>query len=603
MSMSISISTRGNRPPLFTTLLLVAVLLAAGGCGLRPDMAPEIVAPHKETPGYVAKLEPPDLAPGDDAVSPGSAYFYFIRGKSAELAGRLDEARYAYQQVLLRDRTAVHVMRSLTMLLLRQNQRQEAIVWAQRMAELQPDDIDTLALLANLHTVVGESLKAAAIYREILAIDPGNAKIMLLLGKLYVGDDQPLKALALLEELVAQHPDFFPGHYYLARLYLELEQVTSAMAAYERALVLNWSPLLAQEVAAAYTSAGLYEESRRLYQQIIADDPTDKRARSLLADTYLRLNRVDAALTELAELRHYITDPDHRDHVDLTIARILLDEGRLKESLALLYTITGDEPRLDAIRSLMVTVYYRLDRVDRAHLLLEEVRSGDYGYEDAVLMAARLYYASSQPVAAAQVLTRALGDPDHRYLSFYVTLALLHIELHDAGQGVRVFERALRELGPIAPVLLEYARYLDRIGNIAGAMDKMQRVIALDPQNPYALNYVGYTWADRGENLEQALIYIKEAVRLRPEDGAIRNSLGWVFYRLGDYHRAVAELELAVELLADDPELYDHLGDAYRKLSQREDALNAYRRALELLDPESDGEKYRAIKNKIEELM
>lgn len=580
----------GNKTLMFTALILAAVGLAAG-CASRPAAPPAEPAP---APRYAAELEP-----YEEAVDPACAYFQFTWGKTAELGCCLEDARYAYQQALLCDRKADYVMRSLAMLLLRLGERAEAIAWVQRIIELKPADLSALSLLANLYTTASEVEKAVAVYRNILTIEPGNANAMLMLGVLYAGSEREEQAQTVFEELVALHPEFFLGHYYLARVYRDMGAMDQALAAYDRALELNWTPAMAQEAATAYESAGLYEQSLRLYRQMIAEDPTDERARGLLANIYLRLDRVEEALAELAELRHYSADVDN---IDLTIARILLDEERYQEALILLHGMLSDEPRLDAVRSLLVLGYYRSGQVARARELLEEIRPGDYGYEEAVLMLARIYHGAEDPVTAAKILNRALAEPEHRYLSFYVTLALLHVEWHDAGQGILVFDRALRDLGPTARVFFEYALYLDRIGDSEGALAKMQEVIARDPQDPFALNYVGYTWADRGENLAQALTYIEEAVRLRPEDGSIRDSLGWVYYRLGDYRRAVEELELAVELLPDDPVIYDHLGDAYRALGHRGAALTAYRRALELLDQQEKREKRLAIKEKIEGL-
>ncbi|MFH7325514.1 tetratricopeptide repeat protein [Desulfurivibrio sp. C05AmB] len=580
----------GNKILMLTALILAAVGLAAG-CASRPAAPPAEPVP---APRYAAELEP-----YEEAVDPACAYFQFTWGKITELGCCLEDARYAYQQALICDRKADYVMRSLAMLLLRMGERAEAIAWVQRIIELKPADLSALSLLANLYTTASEVEKAVAVYRNILTIEPGNANAMLMLGVLYAGSEREEQAQAVFEELVALHPEFFLGHYYLARFYRDMGAMDRALAAYDRALALNWTPAMAQEAAAAYESAGLYEQSLRLYRQMIADDPTDERARGLLANIYLRLDRVEEALAELAELRHYSADVDN---IDLTIARILLDEERYQEALILLHEMLSDEPRLDAVRSLLVLGYYRSGQVARARALLEEIRPGDYGYEEAVLMLARIYHGAEDPVTAARILDRALAEPEHRYLSFYVTLALLHAEWHDAGQGILVFDRALRDLGPTARVFFEYALYLDRIGDGEGALAKMQEVIARDPQDPFALNYVGYTWADRGENLTQALTYIEEAVRLRPEDGSIRDSLGWVYYRLGDYRRAVEELELAVELLPDDPVIYDHLGEAYRELGQRGAALTAYRRALELLDPLQEREKRMAIEEKIEEL-
>lgn len=567
-------------------------LLLLPGCALRQPG--ELLPALPPDPPYAAELEP-----YAEAVDPACAYFRFAWGKSAELAGRLEEAGYAYRQALLCDRQADYVMSSLAMLLLRMNERAEAVAWMQRVIELRPDDLGARSLLANLYAGSGEPAKAAAIHREILDRDPGNANALLLLGVLHANQNRWEEARRALEELVAIHPDLFMGYYYLARLYRDLGEDEAALTAYEKALELNWSPAMAREAAGAYESAGQFEESLRLYRQMVKEDPADERARGLLANSYLRLDRPEEALAELAELRHYSADAGN---VDLTMARILIDQERLPEALALLRELLTDEPRLDAARSLLVLTYYRLGQIERARSLLEEIRPGDYGYEEAVLMLARIYRGAEDPAAAIQLLTRALADPEHRHLSFYVTLALLNDEWHDAGQGIAVFERALRELEPSAKLFFEYALYLDRIGDSPGALAQMQEVITRDPHDPFALNYVGYSWADRGENLEQALAYIEEAVRLRPEDGAIRDSLGWVYFRLGDYQRAVVELELAVELLADDPAIHDHLGDAYRQLDRRDDARTAYLRAVELLDPEQDREQLAEIEAKIEEL-
>lgn len=576
-------------------IFLLALLLLGGGCA---PLTPSPVPASEPAPSAVAAgaLELPPLPVVADQAC---AYFHFLRGKQAELAGEHQEAGQAYRQALACDPRADHVIRSLAILLLRLNERGEAIAWVKRMIELRPDDTAARSLLANLYSAAGESDKAAAIYLDILADEPDNANVILLLATLYAGQERLAEGRALLEGLTHSHPDFHLAHYYLARLYRDLDDLDSALRSYERALDLHWSPGLAQEVAGAYELAGRYEESLRLYRRMVADDPTDERARGLLANIYLRMNRVDEALAELAELRHYSSDVDS---VDLTIARILVDEERFAEAVALLHTLLADEPRLDAVRSLLVLAYYRMGHLGRSRALLEEIRPGDYGYEDAVLMLARIYHGDDDPTTAVKVLARALDDPEHRYLSFYVTLALIHAEWHDAGQGMLVFDRALRELGRTAKVLFEYGIYLQKIGNSEAALARMQEVLELDPHDPYALNFVGYTWADRGENLEQALEYISEAVRLRPEDGAIRDSLGWVYYRLGDYERALAELELAAQLLSYDPEIFDHLGDTYRQLGRLEDAVAAYRQAIELLDPEENPERWQAIHEKLEAL-
>ena len=111
--------------------------------------------------------------------------------------------------------------------------------------------------------------------------------------------------------------------------------------------------------------------------------------------------------------------------------------------------------------------------------------------------------------------------------------------------------------------------------------------LSLKPDQPDVLNYLGYTWIDRGTNLQEARAMIEKAVRLRPSDGAIVDSLGWALYHLGEYADAVAYLEKAVELKPADPTINQHLGDAYWKVGRHDEARMQWHRA-QGLDPEPE---------------
>ncbi len=111
--------------------------------------------------------------------------------------------------------------------------------------------------------------------------------------------------------------------------------------------------------------------------------------------------------------------------------------------------------------------------------------------------------------------------------------------------------------------------------------------LELQPEQPFVLNYLGYSWVDQGLNLDKAKQMLHRAVDARPDDGFIVDSLGWVFYRLGDYEKAVEQLERAVELQPGDPVINDHLGDAYWRVGREREARFQWRRAL-TLEPEED---------------
>ncbi len=123
------------------------------------------------------------------------------------------------------------------------------------------------------------------------------------------------------------------------------------------------------------------------------------------------------------------------------------------------------------------------------------------------------------------------------------------------------------------------------------------KALKLNPGHPQVLNYLGYSWVDKNMNLKQGLELIKQAVKARPLDGYIVDSLGWAYYRLGQFERAVIELERAVNLRPNDPEINDHLGDAYWRVGRKLEARYQWKIAI---DVDEDGVVTERAKLKLE---
>jgi Flp pilus assembly protein TadD len=124
----------------------------------------------------------------------------------------------------------------------------------------------------------------------------------------------------------------------------------------------------------------------------------------------------------------------------------------------------------------------------------------------------------------------------------------------------------------------------------------LQRALQLSPDQPLSLNYLGYTWIDQNRNLKQGLALIEKAVRQKPDDGYIVDSLGWAHFRMGNYKEAAKHLERAVELRPEDPVLNDHLGDAYWRVGREREARFQWEQALTLKPEPEDIDK---IKRKV----
>lgn len=162
---------------------------------------------------------------------------------------------------------------------------------------------------------------------------------------------------------------------------------------------------------------------------------------------------------------------------------------------------------------------------------------------------------------------------------------------HRYGEAVTAYDEAIKRLD--APGRLSWVLFYDR--GVALERSKQwpraeadfQKALELAPDQPYVLNYLGYSWTEQGRDLGAARAMIERAVRQRPNDGAIIDSLGWVMLRQGDVHGAVLALERAVELVPEDATVNGHLGDAYWAAGRQREALYQWRRAV-TLNPEPE---------------
>ena len=208
-------------------------------------------------------------------------------------------------------------------------------------------------------------------------------------------------------------------------------------------------------------------------------------------------------------------------------------------------------------------------------------------YVQAMSRIAMTYQAAGQSDAALNAARAAVAAaPDSRDAA--VTLAELLRETDRFDEGVAVLDKLIakpssaddwRLLFLRATMQAEAGRKLQSEKDVAAAL-----VIA--PDQPELLNYLGYMWIDRGDNLPKALEMVKKAVALQPRSGAIIDSLGWGYYRLGDYKQAVQTLERAVLLEPADPDVNDHLGDAYWRVGRKIEARFQWSRVLTIDAPD-----------------
>jgi tetratricopeptide (TPR) repeat protein len=288
--------------------------------------------------------------------------------------------------------------------------------------------------------------------------------------------------------------------------------------------------------------------------------------------------------------------------VRLELAQIQIegkDWSGTSRTVAPLLAVTGDEPtRLQAV-------------LLHAHALSEEKR-----YDEAL---AALEAGGQTPAVEsrrAEVLVRAgrAREGEERLATLAGsgdTTSILaaaqswqRLERYDA--SIPVLERLVSRQPESAVAHFLLGAGYERTGKRKEAVASFRRVLEIDPDFHAALNYLGYTFAEAGENLDEALRLVRRAVALDPDNGSYVDSLGWTYHQLGRHEQAREALERAARLEPADATLQEHLGDVYVALGQNDRALEAYRRALELGDDDEgnadDADTLEKVRRKLDSL-
>ncbi|HEX3884720.1 MAG TPA: tetratricopeptide repeat protein [Stellaceae bacterium] len=485
-----------------------------------------------------------------------------------------------------------------------------AVGWYEKAMAIDASSPELISRTFLMEVSVGHFDKARALAADALKLDPSDAmpQLVILVTKLKTGDKAgALKAatalpqdglhrfvtpLALAWTRIAnddlagadtalQGLDKFNGfaplkEFQLGLLYDYAGQPAKAEEHYTKALSasgsLNWR--LTDAVGNFYERNGRGADAKKLYDRFITENSGSELAQSVLsarppgvpaptvaspADGFAEamfdlasvLNQAETVDLALIYDRFALELRPHFPLAQLLLADALSAEKKPEQSLAVLQGI----PKTSAYSwSAELRAAADLDTLDRA--------------DDAIAQLQQMSQQQPRMIGAELELGDLLRDKKR------------------FGDAVVAYDEAIRRSAAAGlperwamfydrGVALERSHQWDR------AEGDLLHALQLKPDQPMVLNYLGYSWIDRGQNLDRGVKMIEQAVELRPDDGYIIDSLGWAHYRMGDYAGAVGYLEKAVELVPEDPTINDHLGDVYWQVGRLTEARYQWRRALQ----------------------
>lgn len=284
------------------------------------------------------------------------------------------------------------------------------------------------------------------------------------------------------------------------------------------------------------------------------------------------------------------------------IFRHYIEPERYPDAVYLLAHLIDQHPGYIDLHYLQGLAFEGLKDNDQALAQFKAVSPISRFYREATIQIAFRYAEDERQDLAIAHLEDAL-EKDPGNTEFMIYLGSFYEEAQRYEDAERYLLKAIEKAPENERAYFRLGVVYDKMKRRDESIEAMKQVIALNAEHANALNYLGYTYADMGVNLDEAEMLVRKALELRPDDGYITDSLGWVYYKQGNYEEALKWLLKAYELAPDDPTIIEHVGDAYLKLGNKAQALVYYEKSLSLREEDRERQKIQpkidALKNEM----
>jgi tetratricopeptide (TPR) repeat protein len=492
------------------------------------------------------------------------------------------------------------------------NTLDQAITEFEKIVALQPRSVEDHMILGQLYTVKHQSTKAEEQFKIAQDIEPESEEVVLNLARVY-GENNNLEQAAKIIEGVPENDRTARMEFTLGATYDQLKRPKDAIAAYKRAADLQPGdvPTL-NALGQALLSDNQYDEALKTYKELAQADGEDAGPLVKIAEIQRRQGKYEDALTTIRKARK--KDPENLE-AGYNEGLLLDVLGRYDEATSTYQQMvdktshangayTSEEKNNRGIfLERLGSLYHEQNKVDQAIAAYQKMvdmggAQATRGYQLQVdtyndaKMFGKAVEVSKQAIAANTkdrdlklMLAGELVDDGKTDEGLNLAKSLLtnndnddravHLALGNMYTRLRRFKEADEELAKATPMTSKkedklYLLFLkgalaDREKHMEQAEGFFRQALDIDQNNAMTLNYMGYMFADKGLRLQEALKLIRKAVEQEPMNGAYLDSLGWVYFKLGEYELAEENLRQAVERDQSDATVHDHLGDLYEK--------------------------------------
>ncbi|MCX7765130.1 MAG: tetratricopeptide repeat protein, partial [Candidatus Sumerlaeia bacterium] len=489
-------------------------------------------------------------------ISPGKLTAVLAQGELLLKRKELKAAEELFQRLLTLEPNNANLYIQVAKLLIEQKQWNSAINYLEQAYKLQPDNNDIFVTLFESYYRQDQLDKAETILNQALEISKNKEGLYALLGALLRVQGKLTEALAAFEKAISLKPDNQEYYLQVISIHIQLKQMEKMEAVVNTAEEIFGKDKTRDfyyNLAVVYEQWGLYDRAVELLERVLKNDTQHLQAYTTLAHIYNLKREYSKAIETIKRARENLGSKADTPEFYLLEGGIYLEQRNYALAVDNFKTTLNKDPKnlLGMTQLISAYIYWRKYSQAETTLKLAKERFG-MDNQEIVFLEAQLY-THQKKFEKAESILRELLKSEPESVDILYKLAGVYYEARDYEKAIAIFEK----------------------------------ILTLEPIHIDALNSLGYTLAVMGKDLERAERYIRKALNFKPYAGYITDSLGWVYFMRGDYEKARELIEQAQRLELPDPEILEHLGDIAEKFSNREQAVNYWQQALELV-PDND---------------
>lgn len=515
----------------------------------------------------------------------------FLKGNMSLMEGDFATAAVLFKHLSTLVPEDAFVQKKYAITLIREGDLETAMTVLEKLYAKTKDDKVGL-ILAGVYTGLDKETEARKTYQKLLASNPKNEDACIFLSKSLAVSREPSKAITQLNQCSSADPKNGMYDYYIGKIHLDMGQVPKAVESFKKAYKRQ------ENLGQAVSGLGIlleerdqHDEAIRIYKKYLEKQKNDTTI----------LNRVVQALflkerfSEVIPYAEKLSDLEPENlNLKVKLGILYTDAKKYPEAISVFKDLLHAAPQSDKILYYLGAIHQEMSQYHESIEYFNQIPSSSGLYTDSSVQMANML----STLAQSEHHSKDKKGIEERFVSYVnkkvEELKDMRVEFSviKAGyyEGIGQYKQAMETMMVVQDEKSFSTQHKYYLANLyekekeyEASTALMMGIIEQEPKNAHAWNFLGYSLLVRGEEMDKAYEYIQKALKINPDDGYIRDSLGWYYYKKGDIPKALKELQVAIKKVPDDIEILKHLAIVHRELKDFKKAKGFFESALKLV--------------------